>query len=301
VYAILGLVTDNDNNAIRPDYTIKYPELYFNVAKYCVERHGSLEALGYCSPALKDKNLPSWVPDWVNVGVQYPFPVYSSYRTDLWDPSVRPTLVYSVCGTKPLQASPNYLPVTENKKLVVQGYCIGKIKCKSPPNTHSDDRSDPSNNFLADREPGQLDASYEHTQESILDALNHTLVTDIAKEGRTRTRGYKLDYHFWKRYPDLSLPPVSPEWRDHRKQWGSLIYATMRRSVLWTDEGHLCLGPGDAEGDWVYFVMGGHVFYVLREREGRLELVGECYVHGFMDGEGMDRVADGKLQPLEIW
>lgn len=307
VYALLGLVTEHDYNAIRPDYTIGYPELYLKVAKYFVERHRSLELLGYCSPALKDKTLPSWVPDWVNVGVHHPFPVYSQHRTDLVDPSLHPKLVYSACGTKPLQTLPDYFPVTEDKKLVVQGYRIGKIKCKSPANTrsdnHSDHHSDSSNNFLMNWEPGLLDAPYKYTQESILDALNHTLVADIAKEGRTRTRGYKLDYHFWRRYNDLSIPPVSLEWRDLRKQWGSLMYATMGRSVLWTDEGHLCLGPGDTEvGDWVCLVMGGYVFYVLRERKGRLELVGECYVHGLMDGEVLDSVKHGKweLQRLEI-
>jgi len=61
VYALLGLIAGPDDCAILPDYTIGYPELYFKVAKYCIERHGSLEVLGYCNHTPRDKDWPSWV------------------------------------------------------------------------------------------------------------------------------------------------------------------------------------------------------------------------------------------------
>ena len=240
----------------------------------------------------------------MNVGIHHPFPVYSQHRTDLGDSSVRPKIVYSACRAKSLQADSKYLPVIEDKKLVVHGYRIGKIKSRSLVNKGSHGHSYPPNNFLSSWEPGPLDAPYKQkVQESIGEALNHTLVADIAKEGRTRTRGYKLDHHFWKTYYDLSVPPVNTERLDYRKQWGSLMYATMGRSIMWTDAEHLCLGPGDAEeGDWVCLVMGSHVLYVLREREGRLGLIGECYVHGLMDGEGLAMIENGEweLQLFEI-
>jgi hypothetical protein len=39
--------------------------------------------------------------------------------------------VYSACGTKPLQASPNYLPIIEDKKLV-HGFMDGEGIDKDP-------------------------------------------------------------------------------------------------------------------------------------------------------------------------
>ena len=50
------------------------------------------------------------------------------------------------------------------------------------------------------------------------------------------------------------------------------------------------LGPAGAEvGDLVVVFFGGQVLYVIREREeeGEWEFVGECYVHGRMDGEAV--------------
>ena len=45
-------------------------------------------------------------------------------------------------------------------------------------------------------------------------------------------------------------------------------------------------------GDRIVLIFGGSVLYVLRPREGLLasqyEFVGECYIHGLMDGEVLD-------------
>jgi len=43
-------------------------------------------------------------------------------------------------------------------------------------------------------------------------------------------------------------------------------------------------------GDWVCIVRGAQLPLVLRERkdEGTFEFVGECYIHGIMDGEAVD-------------
>ena len=49
--------------------------------------------------------------------------------------------------------------------------------------------------------------------------------------------------------------------------------------------------PGGSQvGDGIVVVKGGCVPFIVREseeREGRRRLVGECYVHGVMKGEGI--------------
>jgi hypothetical protein len=52
------------------------------------------------------------------------------------------------------------------------------------------------------------------------------------------------------------------------------------------------------EVDLIVVLFGGHTPFILREQESdilsfsenerRWQLIGECYVHGFMDGEGLN-------------
>ncbi|KAH7333797.1 hypothetical protein BKA66DRAFT_435785 [Pyrenochaeta sp. MPI-SDFR-AT-0127] len=66
---------------------------------------------------------------------------------------------------------------------------------------------------------------------------------------------------------------------------------TFGRRLFQTRAGLIGLGPGFAEiGDLVCVLSGGHVLYVLREKNqcSLYEFVGECYVHGMMDGEALN-------------
>lgn len=49
---------------------------------------------------------------------------------------------------------------------------------------------------------------------------------------------------------------------------------------------------GSAVGDLICIFQGGSVPFVLRdfegEEEGRFHLMGECYLHRFMDGESLE-------------
>ncbi|KAB5582344.1 heterokaryon incompatibility protein-domain-containing protein [Coniochaeta sp. 2T2.1] len=67
------------------------------------------------------------------------------------------------------------------------------------------------------------------------------------------------------------------------------------RRLYRTEKGYLGLGPASAEpGDRVYLLGGANVPFVLRTAaNGAFELMGETYLHGFMDGEMGRRVGDG--------
>lgn len=60
------------------------------------------------------------------------------------------------------------------------------------------------------------------------------------------------------------------------------------RQLVQTTARRIGLAPAEAEiGDKIYLLYGGQVLYILRQAEGRQRLVGECYLHGLMDGEGL--------------
>jgi hypothetical protein len=65
-----------------------------------------------------------------------------------------------------------------------------------------------------------------------------------------------------------------------------------KRCLIATERGYLGIAPSWAkEGDEICVLFGGSVPLIIRERgggEGVHELVGECYVHGIMNGEAVD-------------
>ena len=55
-----------------------------------------------------------------------------------------------------------------------------------------------------------------------------------------------------------------------------------------TEDGLLCLVPPETQiGAEVVVLFGGRVPHILRRAGDYREFEGECYVHGYMDGEGV--------------
>ena len=86
--------------------------------------------------------------------------------------------------------------------------------------------------------------------------------------------------------------------RDETRRVKRLIEnTTMNRVFCVTEKDYIGLVPYRARvNDLIVVLFGGHTPFVLREREvpgsaetgRRWQLIGECYVHGFMDGEALD-------------
>jgi hypothetical protein len=80
--------------------------------------------------------------------------------------------------------------------------------------------------------------------------------------------------------------------------WDTLNIYTHRRRLGVTENGWMGLVPAMArEGDAVCVLRGCEVPVLLRDDGGRRgwSFVGEAYVHGIMDGEGMRMVEGGVL------
>lgn len=87
--------------------------------------------------------------------------------------------------------------------------------------------------------------------------------------------------------------------RDETRHVKDLIQnTTVNRVFCVTERGYMGLVPNKSKkGDWVVVLFGGHTPFVLREREShtlalgdrkRWEVVGECYIQEFMDGEALN-------------
>jgi len=76
----------------------------------------------------------------------------------------------------------------------------------------------------------------------------------------------------------------------------SVEHAILGRTTA-RHNGALALVPDTIEeGDEVSVLFGGQVLYVLRPASNYYEFIGECYVHGLMDGEALCRLETGSVR-----
>jgi len=80
--------------------------------------------------------------------------------------------------------------------------------------------------------------------------------------------------------------------------YSAAIRPSYMRSFFATKGGHIGMGPAYSKaGDRVCLIMGLNAPYIVRTTEdrnpSRVELIGEAYVHGMMDGEMM-KVGEAK-------
>lgn len=71
------------------------------------------------------------------------------------------------------------------------------------------------------------------------------------------------------------------------------------RRLCWTQKVYAGVVPAASKiTDKVCAFFGGQVLYVVREKETSLhEFVGECDIHGLMDGEVIQWVEEGQITP----
>lgn len=84
------------------------------------------------------------------------------------------------------------------------------------------------------------------------------------------------------------------DFRENKRKYGSYIQriydSCAHRSLLVTYRGYMGLAPWNAQiGDKVAILYGGETPFILRNVKGTedFSLIGEAFVYGLMDGEGM--------------
>ncbi|KAE8448512.1 hypothetical protein EG329_009393 [Mollisiaceae sp. DMI_Dod_QoI] len=163
------------------------------------------------------------------------------------------------------------------------------------------------------------DSTYPRTAQSRLEAFWRTIVADRSfidrpsppsftqcntvynklSEARLQTVGLPAEAHLARLQADPELSAIWPQGledlsRFHEFQAAIAHAADGRRFCVTREGGYFCLVPeGSRVGDLVCVLFGAPTPFVLREYADRngpdvekklYQLVGECYVHGFMDG-----------------
>ena len=133
---------------------------------------------------------------------------------------------------------------------------------------------------------------YMWTQEDLWKAFARAVCADISK-GDDGTTPVRLDENYGWNQENLRVLLV-----------GTMQEVLLHRVFVATSLRHFCLAQEDAQvGDVLFAAIGAEIPFLLRPRDGEYyEFVGECYVHGFMDGEALRwmQMDDGTLTEFEL-
>jgi hypothetical protein len=288
IYALRGLAADLLEDELVPNYALPTPVVFALAAQYFLISKRSFECLGFCDFSKRDLKQPSWVPDWSSPSIRHPLAkrqIHDSWTEDhrvyqaatltvphdnerQWNCTIRDALFLTVAGFQVDVISKVVNFDVLDAHVAEEGYSIAQSFSEGP--------------ALHGLTIPESDL-YRGSSEPLRTAYSRTLVADVMKAGNVRSRGYAITLDYWNRVRSYTQPPADYKFR---KEWGSLLFSTTERSLFWSHDGYLGLGPTDIKpGDRVCIFFGGEVLYLLRSSGKTSHFIGECYVHGLMDGE----------------
>lgn len=321
IYALIGLC-DRDGHFAQPDYSKDVRDVYRETAlSFLFPQDAKLSAgsslrsqehpvMGFICEAERTENkykLPSWVPDW-----------RARPYESLWE--MIPKNGYKAAGTSKTRIAstddPNQISLAAKIGDVV--HLVSSIAPGAEDNPDPSQRDDLSNRVPQSfwiNESSSLAASCQRYQDAASRdrAFGSTLIGNKAVENvtyyHTQQVEEKMDYalfywHFrqflFKLCPNgvvngAGNPQLRQILSQHMEGYksfeGAYRQMTEGRRFFTTLGGYMGIGPpGMRPDDSICVFLGGNVPWVVRREGHEYTLVGECYVHGIMDGEFMETV-----------
>jgi hypothetical protein len=277
IYSLLGVAADGKSSLIRPGYSRRWQQLYTWVAKKIIQETQFLDILGevnaFPTACISDSNsLPSWVPDW---------------RTSLEEGTKFNIDANIEAGPR----SPLFRSTGYSKALLIEKEDIFSTKLKLR-GIHVDVvRSiQPSSGWAEGKEFDQFlkEELYWPTQEPMPLARIKMLSLDASSWDPNAT-------HCVRKGVESFVDDYNKYLREGKDRVDAAIMKKMlriRRKVLLTSQGFFGVAPNSVKvGDQLYLLPGAEFPILLRrlpKSEFEHSLIGECYIHGLMHGEGMN-------------
>ena len=254
-----------------------------------------------------DRNLlPSWVPDW------------RTYRSFILSEPINPHRAHGTSSSK--------LAFAENDRLLrISGLRIDGIEICSRPlatkefHLKKSFRKNESTieyiwHDICGRDEFNLSGQYLNGEDCYAFACMQTLSNGCVQIASREKMPYnEIPKSRWLEQeamylvkalgqsdvvaPDLRQIAEEAETRHKEEQWSRAANgASKKRIFAKTNKGYHVLGPEVTRpGDIVCVLFGGKLPFCLRPLGDRYLLVGECYVHGLMNGEAMEMMSRQEL------
>jgi len=319
LYSVVGCASDVSaaDALLRPDYSESKEGVFLNFVIWYIKTHRNLDFLGDARP-MKHYVL-RWVPRWDD-GIGDPGHLVLREASALMSKSARGSSLYHASGPVMDSLEVVSYPSSQPTSLGLDGVRIARIRWVPdiyPPGRQAPTRGD---------ETIAPVRQWRHQVENRRCPLNEIPLHDVF--ARTIVRDVERikagDRYTWSRNASLDVGSVPS-----RSQASSLSSAVRGRSIFSTgaidgdgdEEGLLGLGPSwMVPGDEIFMFKGGSVLYVLREymatdsysapcldcngQESNMIhatagdsfycYVGECFMHGLMDGEILDMIGSDR-------
>ena len=272
----------------------------------------SLELLEQCT--WPKAAIPSWVPDWTNMNHFRLFSGNSTYR-----------------ATAPMKPEVRF--VDNDQKLSTQGHLLDIVDGLGTSYYEDTIEAKNDNDSLVQSE-GSMNAY--GSESKLREALWRTFVGNRSPRGQEvqDTYGHLLQYvpqdpsldvaKTWRGFrafsnlingskdlkiagtrlrdffPQDRAPPDNPVTvRDPMERM--FRYLRTRRLIV-TREGNLGVAPAESrKHDLIYLIPGCNIPMVIRSTPHLgLQIVGGCYLHGYMEGEAVEGLQSGSLQTEAI-
>lgn len=309
VYGILSLVDPKIVKLIEPNYNLTIEQVYIDFAKASIMGTGSLDIICHSRFDREEgRQLPTWVPDWRDgeiVGQEFTTSVpYQASRDRKCDPSFKGDAL-TLQGF--VFDKVDGLGATRDITSTPTRFLFDVIQSKQTTNafrSEADTRESLWRSFVANR-----DGHGELLLDSLAGLLDIPWNTGAEllwgfSEFRERNKsllicGCELQSYF---------PVVDNADFEYNSAW--IEMATLRlanvfmgRRLITTDKGYIGVAPNRArQGDLIVIAFGSSVPFVLRPQEhgGKYTFVGEAYVHGIMEGQGMEWLETGQCRAREF-
>ena len=309
IYGLLGMTPDHVAMSLMPRYDKSVAEVYTETAFTLIERTGSLFILSQAQIALWRSNstspcterMPSWVPDW---SVERQGLGYSAELR--CQPRLERARHFSACLRPRAEAR-----LVRHRILQLRGFKVDSIAALHKVWEKRDEEYFPNLGFFGEWmrpnvDLGRSDAyvaggtrinaywrSWVHDMLPIEDFKSQD--EGRPNQGRRCVKKFVQDcedwrcsFETWKTLSSSSSEPERPAF-----PFPSLVKESTFTSIRFLLTRDKFLGLGNAmmqPSDMVYVLAGGSHPFVLRaeaNRPGHYQLIGDCYIHGIMDGQAL--------------
>ncbi|KAL1600661.1 hypothetical protein SLS60_007049 [Paraconiothyrium brasiliense] len=333
VYAFLGhpsaSFSETKSTIIEADYKVTKEELYRHVATTLLERMGSLLLLSAAEQTEETlaSDFPSWIPRWDTGNtavILSPFPGQAHY----YDASLFPETRHEYIARPSHLDRVTETPVSESF-LHVRGFTMARVDVNSEVMyREAYDRKSTNEAEKDDRFINPIEAAWTIAKSSqppntlyatILEAFSLTITAGLDKLRKPAAHNiathlsnfasfcssklsHKLNSEIAQHNPGKK-GEIQTANGDERHFSVQARQACHGRRFFVTDGGLFGLGPAAMRtGDMCCVFVGARVPFVVRSTgiSRRYKVIGECYLHGFMEGEVVPKWKRGGVEIEEF-
>ncbi|KAH8744029.1 heterokaryon incompatibility protein-domain-containing protein [Hyaloscypha sp. PMI_1271] len=309
IYSLLGMMDSRLADAVEVDYQLPVLQVFEDFAKLLLNDSNSLEFLRQGNGANRD-GWPSWVPDFTRVIQQNQMEsVSNGYRAS---GDYRP--IFSFPDNHIMTCQGVFVDMVDGIGCKIwdeDGCCKNGTSTKSAYGTPEDNRDALWRTLVGDRaqDGGHVPQEYSTLLElpwwdskSLTDELILAMMDNGWEDMKLFTkanadfqmlRSQNRDFRLWgQRFQDyFPAGTGTPSCR----HFGALISAVGRvwsmmygRRLVTTVDGRFGWVPGETmQGDHICVLLGCSTPLIMRRCGENYRVVGECYVHGIMNGEAV--------------